>query len=115
MKKNIAIFFGGCSPEYNVSLESAYSVIRNLDLQKYKPITIGISSVGKWYLFTGNIEQIKANTWENSTDCFPAVLSPDRGSRKLLVFRHGTLEEIIIDVALPILHGKNSASCEWDP
>lgn len=107
MKKNIAIFFGGCSPEYNVSLESAYSVIRNLDLQKYKPITIGISSVGKWYLFTGNIEQIKASTWENGTDCFPAVLSPDRGSRKLLVFRHGTLEEIFIDVALPILHGKN--------
>lgn len=106
-KANVAIFFGGCSPEYSVSLESAYSVIRNLNPEKYSPITIGISRVGKWYIFTGDVEKIKEDKWENDTDCFPAVLSPDRDTHKLLLLKNNAIEEISIDVALPVLHGKN--------
>ena len=34
-KKKIGIIFGGCSPEYDVSLESAYSVITNINKEKY--------------------------------------------------------------------------------
>ena len=37
MKKiNVGIFFGGCSPEYSVSLSSASGVILNVDQEKYK-------------------------------------------------------------------------------
>ena len=35
-KKIIAILFGGCSTEYEVSLKSAYSVISNIDSTKYE-------------------------------------------------------------------------------
>ena len=32
--KKIAVIFGGCSPEYGVSLESAYAVIANMAQKK---------------------------------------------------------------------------------
>lgn len=30
-RKKIAVIFGGCSPEYSVSLQSAYAVISHMD------------------------------------------------------------------------------------
>ena len=38
----IAVFFGGCSTEYEVSLQSACSVIQNMNLDKYNLILVGI-------------------------------------------------------------------------
>ena len=36
MKKlRIACFFGGCSPEYEVSLMSATAILKNLNQEKY--------------------------------------------------------------------------------
>ena len=43
---NVAIIFGGCSPEYRVSLESAHAVITHMDQTRYNPVLIGISSTG---------------------------------------------------------------------
>ena len=54
-KKRIGIIFGGCSPEYDVSLESAYSVITNLNKEKYEIILIGITKDGDWYKYDGKI------------------------------------------------------------
>ena len=51
-RKKIAVFFGGCSAEYAVSLQSASAVIRSMDKEKYEPILIGI-----------NIFTIKYNPW----------------------------------------------------
>ena len=48
-KKTIAVIFGGCSPEYEVSLQSAYSVLQHLDPQKYNVIPVGITRQGDWY------------------------------------------------------------------
>ena len=42
----VAVFFGGDSSEYGVSLESAYSVICHLDREKYDPVPVGISGRG---------------------------------------------------------------------
>lgn len=106
-RKKVAVFFGGCSSEYSVSLQSAHSVICNLDPEKYQPVPVGISSTGHWYLFTGNKENIRQDQWQNDADCFPALLSPDRGERRLLFFRNSAVEEIVIDIAFPVLHGKN--------
>ena len=49
LRKQIAILFGGCSPEYSVSLQSAYSVITHIDRKKYTPVLIGISNAGDWF------------------------------------------------------------------
>ena len=108
MKKlNVTVLFGGCSPEYSVSLQSAYSVIRHMDTDKFMPILIGISSKGDWYRFDGDIEKIPADTWCNSQDCLPAAISPNRGAHALLVFHSDKVERLPIDAGFPVLHGKN--------
>jgi D-alanine---D-serine ligase len=106
-KLNIAVLFGGCSSEYSVSLQSAQSVISHMDREHYTPILIGISPEGSWFHFHGDLEKLAADTWCNPADCAPTIISPDRNSHKLLVFKADRIEEIPIDAAFPVLHGKN--------
>lgn len=105
-KQNIAIFFGGPSSEYSVSLESAYSVIQNLDTDRYNVIPIGISKNGKWYYFTGDTKKIRSDRWLQSKDCIPVALTPDRNARKLLLFYPDETKMLSIDIAFPVMHGK---------
>ncbi len=107
MKKlTVAVFFGGHSPEYSVSLESAYSVISNLNKEKYDVLPVGISQRGKWFFYGGDIEKIKEDRWEEDAASVPAVLSADRGANELIVFRGDSIERKHIDVAFPVMHGK---------
>lgn len=106
-KQNVAIIFGGCSSEYSVSLESASAVIRNLNQEKYDPVLIGISHTGDWFYYTGMVEKIQNDTWLNRDDCVPAVLSPNRGAKELLLLGDRAPEAIRVDAAFPVLHGKN--------
>lgn len=106
-EKRIAILFGGNSPEYGVSLQSAYSVISHLDRKKYTPILIGISNAGDWFKYDGEIEKIPADTWHNEKDCTPVVVSPNRTVQGLLTIKKGKVKKIPIDAAFPVLHGEN--------
>ena len=38
----IIVLFGGCSPEYSVSLQSAAAVLQNMDSSKYEAVMVGI-------------------------------------------------------------------------
>ena len=107
LRKQIAILFGGCSPEYSVSLQSAYSVITHIDRKKYTPILIGISNAGDWFKYDGEIEKIPADTWCNEEDCIPVVVSPNRTVHGILTIKNGKIKEMYIDAAFPVLHGKN--------
>lgn len=106
-KKKIAVIFGGCSPEYDVSLQSAYAVINHMDKEKYVPVLIGITKQGDWYCFDDDIEKISANTWYTSASCVPVAISLNRLEHTLLKYMDGNVEKIHIDAAFPILHGKN--------
>ena len=78
MKKlKIAVLFGGCSPEYSVSLQSAAAVLQNMDSSKYEAVMVGISKTGDWYSYTGPIENIKNDTWFDPEICTPAVVLPN--------------------------------------
>ena len=104
----VAVFFGGCSPEYLVSLTSAAAVITHLDRQRFVPVLIGISRQGQWYYYTGEVNRIAQDTWCEPRFCRSAVLQP--GSRQLLVFGADGVQveqTIALDVAFPVLHGKN--------
>ena len=52
-KLKIAVIFGGCSSEYPVSLESAHSVIVNLDRDTYELVLLGITKGGEWFRYYG--------------------------------------------------------------
>ena len=67
---------------------------------KYEPFYVGITTSGAWKLCDGPDAD-----WENGS-CRPAVLSPDRSVRGLLVLEQGRYETIGLDVVLPVLHGK---------
>ena len=107
LKKTIAVIFGGCSPEYGVSLQSAYAVIRHIDKEEYTPVLIGITRQGDWYCFDGDIEKIISDTWHNPAHCVPVAISPNRSEHVLLKYTDSVLEKIVIDAAFPVLHGRN--------
>ena len=39
----VAVLFGGCSEEHNVSIKSAMEIAANIDTKKYQPYYIGIT------------------------------------------------------------------------
>lgn len=104
--KNILVLFGGCSPEYAVSLQSAYSVLSHLDQKRYHPIPVGITQSGDWFLYTGSWQAILDGTWQED-HCLPALVSPSRRDHGLLFWRRNGMEIIPLDGAFPVLHGKN--------
>jgi D-alanine--(R)-lactate ligase len=97
----LGILFGGSSEEHPISVKSAQEVARHLDREKYEPFYIGITQSGAWKLCDGDPD----SDWENG-GCRPAVLSPDRSVRGLLILDEGRYEAIGLDVVLPVLHGK---------
>lgn len=106
-KKKIGIIFGGCSPEYSVSLESAYSVITNINKEKYEVILIGITKEGDWYKYEGDTESIKNNTWQEKGKCTKAVISSSKSDKGIIVIGEDKAELIKLDAIFPVLHGKN--------
>lgn len=106
-KKKIGIVFGGCSPEYLVSLESAYSVITHMNLEKYEPVLIGITKEGDWYLYEGEVEKIKEDHWKEDKSCVKAIVSTSRSDHGIFTVSEKKVNFIILDAIFPILHGKN--------
>lgn len=107
-QKKVAVFFGGCSTEYEVSLQSAYAVIKCIDTKKYVPILIGIAPhSGKWYWYHGEPERIKEDNWQSEGNCTPVFPSFDRTVHGLCYWDNNHLQTISLDSALPVLHGKN--------
>ena len=105
-KKMVAVIFGGFSPEYEVSLNSAYSVIKAINKDKYDILMIGITNKGQWYRYTGSIEEIANDNWhKNEANITKALISPDRGIG-VLVFENEKPVSIKIDVAFPVMHGR---------
>ena len=87
-KLKIAVIFGGCSPEYPVSLESAHSVITSLDRSKYELILLGITKGGEWFRFYGDAAALEDDSWQSDrSKCVPAVISPDRDLHGIVEFR----------------------------
>lgn len=107
VKTSVGILFGGVSSEYEVSLMSAAAVLENIDTNRFNPYCIGIKKDGKMFLYNGDVEKIKDNSWFNS-DCTPCVISTDRTHHGILVFDEENRAEVIaLDAAFPVLHGKN--------
>ena len=103
--KTILFLFGGVSSEYAVSLESAQAVLTHLDQSKFRPLMVGITKDGQWLHYTGAVDAIGADRWQNA-DCVPCTLVLHRGARQLLLL-DGTGATRSFDAAFPVMHGKN--------
>ena len=101
----ILIFFGGCSTEYGVSLQSAHAVLTHLDRSRFEPLLVGITQSGGWLYYTGAPDNIPADRWQG-TECVPCTLVLSRGVSHLLLL-DGSGTQLSFDAAFPVLHGKN--------
>lgn len=107
-KKKIAVLFGGSSSEYEVSLQSAFSVLENINRDKFEVFPIGINKDGDWYYYAGRNENICDDMWfEDDKNRYPVVFSQNRSIKGFFVFYGEQISVVNIDLAFPVLHGRN--------
>ena len=103
----VCILFGGISPEHEVSLRSAESVLNNIDTEKYNVLPVGITREGDWILFGGSdYAMLPTGAWKSHPDNHRCAISPVRG-QGLLRFEGDCVVRQHIDVVFPVLHGEN--------
>lgn len=106
-KISVCILFGGISPEHEVSLRSAESVLNNLDKSKYNIFPVGITKKGDWILYGGSdYSDLPSGRWLSCEKNRRAAISPVRG-QGLLTFEGDCVVRERIDVVFPVLHGEN--------
>lgn len=112
-KLRVAVLYGGRSGEHEVSLQSAASVLRNLDPDRFEPIPIAIDKQGRWLLNDLSLIEKGARTLPVFKDAPSVVLPPNPPS-------HGTDGTALVpvagsavspaplprlDVVFPVMHG----------
>ncbi len=99
-KLKIAVLFGGCSEEHDVSVKSAQEIANYIDTEKYDITYVGITRSGSWLMC-----EKPCPDWENGK-CCPAAISPDRTVHGLITLPDDKCRTIYIDVVFPVLHGR---------
>lgn len=97
---NIALLFGGKSPEHEISVRSARNIAQAIDKEKHKLTLIGVDQNGGWRLLRE----------ENLADTFVTTIAPRLalvpGRKEDQIIRLDTNEEIDQpDVVFLIIHG----------
>ena len=106
-KLSVCVLFGGISPEHDVSLRSAESVLNNMDPEKYNIFPVGITKEGDWIHYGGtDYSELPDGRWLNHPQNRRATISPVRG-QGLLSFEGDCVVRERIDVVFPVLHGEN--------
>lgn len=110
MKKTIAVFFGGVSPEHDISIITAISsIIKPLELtKKYDVVPVYISKKGGWYSDNSfkNVQTFSSGRIDELlTKLKPVALTLDGG---LTIEKPGVRRRrITVDIAFPSMHGGN--------
>ena len=106
-KLSVCVLFGGVSPEHEISLRSAESVLNNIDKSKYNVYPVGITKEGDWILYTGtDYSLLPTGQWQTWPTNRRAAISPVR-DQGLLSFEGDCVVRERIDVVFPVLHGEN--------
>ena len=108
MKKlNVCVLFGGVSPEHEVSLRSAESILSQMDPDKYNIYPVGITKIGDWILYGDrDYSKLPTGQWLECPNNRQAAISPIRG-QGLLSFEGDCVVRETLDVVFPVLHGEN--------
>lgn len=108
MKKlTVAILFGGRSGEHEVSLQSARSVMDQINRDKFEIVLVGITQEGQWLVGENIWEALLNKEFNHLTSAF-MVAEPGNHT---IYTRHETANGILvkpyktIDVVFPVLHG----------
>lgn len=108
----VAVLYGGRSGEHEISLQSAASVLRNLDPERFEAIPIAIDKEGRWHPGDLTLIEKGARSLPVFKDAPPVVLPPnpsDHGAA--LVPMSAAAQSLVneaggaIDVFFPVMHG----------
>lgn len=107
MKKlRVAVLYGGRSGEHEVSLQSAASVINNLDRERFDIVPVAIDKQGRWRLNDLSLLEGKKSL-PVFKDAPKVILPPNLADAEtgsaLMPFSGG--EAKTIDVVFPVIHG----------
>ena len=108
-KTRVAVFFGGRSPEHDVSIITGLQVLNALGSDKYAGIPVYISSAGEW--FTGDILRDRriyipsAESRRKLTQVSPVFSSDGRGRLRAKSGGFLSSPELLFDIAIPAFHG----------
>ena len=109
-KRTVAVFFGGRSPEHDVSVVTALQVMSALDAETYDVLPVYLATNGSWW--TGDSLR-ERDTYLPSAEQFAKLtqvtLDVSASGRPTLMSRKASLlrgvSEFPFDVALPSFHG----------
>ena len=94
----VALIFGGRSTEYEVSCLSAASILSNIKC--HEVTCFGITKNGEWFVTEASAEDIKSGRW---VELDKKPISFDLTQKAFI----SDGKKIEIDVAFPIVHGRN--------
>lgn len=97
-KIRVAVMFGGKSGEHDVSLSSASSVMKSMDLNQYQILPIGITKDGEWKVGSLGLAMLNKHFSEEEYKQIEAQIPAD-----FTKFDPLNVEQI--DVVFPVLHG----------
>ena len=109
MKIRVGIIFGGESVEHEVSVISALQAIKSINKEKYEVVPIYISKEKYWYTGDNLLEIENYKNLNELTNNAKEVTLCKMGNEFCLLNTRGIVKKIVdkIDVAFPIVHGKN--------
>lgn len=101
-RQKIIILFGGQSGEHEVSLNSASSVLKAIDQEKYEIETIGIAKNGQWHW------GMRPEQWQQdpTLEGIPVILAHDPTNPRFIALDGSSLpQDGKFALIFPILHG----------
>src|SRR5438477_2663076 len=105
-KLRVAVLYGGRSGEHEVSLQSAASVINNLDRERFEIVPVAIDKQGRWRLNDLSLLEGKKSL-PVFKDAPKVILPPNLADAEtgsaLMPWSGG--EAKAIDVVFPVIHG----------
>jgi D-alanine-D-alanine ligase len=106
-KLRVAVLYGGRSGEHEVSLQSAASVINNLDRERFEIVPVAIDKQGRWHL--NDVALLEGRKALPVFKDAPKVILPpnvaDAGRDSALISLGESGEDRAIDVVFPVVHG----------
>lgn len=108
---NIAVFFGGKSPEHEVSIITGQLVISELRKTKHAVVPVYVSKDGRWYAEDAmrKLDFFTQGDIDEKLKGFKECMSKsDASGKKMVLVKQGIIsKEIIVDLAFPAFHGMN--------
>ncbi|MEQ9105283.1 MAG: D-alanine--D-alanine ligase family protein [Rhodothermales bacterium] len=109
-KTRVGVWFGGQSPEHEVSVISALQAASALDGDRFVPVPVYVSKQGQWYAGNHLLELERYQDLASLVaDATEVALAPGTGQTARLVPVHGPLlgraEPVVLDVVFVAFHG----------